>query len=265
MSNGRKGKRIVAVRYSPDWLGLTDDDTRRFLRRHRIDENLLVDFMALWDGLMKVDYRTFRDEIAKLSRASFAAVRGAEVIPHETLRETKRAPDDLIVFVDDDDWLAPGLFDELEAACPRPFNGIWWGSILVGPPFTSYEASQTSPIIELRPMQRVIYTNNYAVTGRALNWHGYGRLFEHYHADRRFRKFWWPARNVPLYLSAASKHPCSTVSVQFFMAQPEFRADPRRHVERFADQLAEADIPPAYEWLRAPVRQVEDLVRRALG
>lgn len=259
------GKRIVAVRYSPDWLGLTDDDTRRFLRRHGIDENLLVDFMALWDGAMKVDYRTFRHEIAGLSRASFAAVRGAEVIPHEVLRETKRANDDLIVFVDDDDWLSPGLFEELEKACPRPFNGIWWGSILVGPQLTTYAASQTEPVIELRPLERVIYTNNYAVTGRALNWHGYGRLFEHYHADRRFRKFLVPPKKVPLYLSAASKHPCSTVSVQFFMAQSQFRADPRRHVERFAEQLAEAQIPAAYAWLKEPVRQVEALVRRALG
>ncbi len=111
----------------------------------------------------------------------------------------------------------------------------------------------------------MIYTNNYAVTGRALNHHGYPRLFEHYHADRRFGKFWWPPKKVPLYLSAASKHPCSTVSVQFFMAQPQFRADPRRHVERFADQLAEAVIPAEYGWLKEPVDAVEALVRRALG
>ena len=259
------GKRIVAVRYSPDWLALTDDDTRRFLRRHHIDENLLVDFMALWDGNLKVDYRSFRDEIAKLSRASFAAVRGAEVISHEVLRETKSASDDLIAFVDDDDWLSPGLFEELDKACPRPLNGIWWGSILVGPQLTTYEESQTVPLIELRPLKRVIYTNNYAVTGRALNHHGYPRLFEHYHADRRFGKFWWPPKKVPLYLSAASKHPCSTVSVQFFMAQPQFRADPRRHVERFADQLAEAVIPAEYGWLKQPVNAVEALVRRALA
>ncbi len=259
------GKRIVAVRYSPDWLALTDDDTRRFLRRHHIDENLLVDFMALWDRNLKVDYRSFRDEIAKLSRASFAAVRGAEVIPLEVLRETKRASDDLIAFVDDDDWLSPGLFEELEKACPRPLNGIWWGSILVGPQLTTYEDSQTVPLIELRPLKRVIYTNNYAVTGRALNHHGYPRLFEHYHADRRFGKFWGPPKKEPLYLSAASKHPCSTVSVQFFMAQPQFRADPRRHVERFADQLAEAVIPAEYGWLKQPVDAVEALVRRALA
>ncbi|MFG1345907.1 hypothetical protein V5F59_13515 [Xanthobacter autotrophicus DSM 431] len=259
------GKRIVAVRYSPDWLGLTDDDTRTFLRRHGIDENLLVDFMALWDGALKVDYRSFRHELAGVSRASFAAVRGAEVIPHEVLRETKRAADDLIVFVDDDDWLSPGLFEALETACPHPLNGIWWGSILVGPQFESYEAALREPIVALRPLKRIIYTNNYAVTGRALNWHGYGRLFEHYHADRRFRKFLLPPKKVPLYLSAASKHPCSTVAVQFLMAQPQFRADIRAYVARFADQLEEADIPAEYAWLREPVRQVEALVRRALG
>jgi len=259
------GKRIVAVRHSPDWLALTEDDTRRFLRRHGIDENLLVDFIALWDRALKVDYRTFRHEIAALSRASFSAVRGAEVMSHVALRATTPAKDDLVVFVDDDDWLAPSLFEELAAACPRPLNGIWWGSILVGPQLTTYEASQYDPIIELRPLERVIYTNNYAVTGRALNWHGYGRLFEHYHADRRFGKFWWPPKKVPKYLSAASKHPCSTVSVQFFMAQPQFRADPRRHVARFAEQLAEAQIPAGYDWLKAPVGQVEALVRRALG
>lgn len=259
------GRRIVAVRYSPDWLGLADDDTRRFLRRHGIYENLLVDFMALWDRHLKVDYRSFRHEIARLSRASFAGVRGAEVIPHEALREERRAGDDLIAFVDDDDWLAPGLFEDLARACPRPVTGIWWGSILVGPQLTSYAASQGAPVIELRPLEQVIYTNNYAITGRALNRHGYGRLFEHYHADRRFRKFWWPPKKVPLYLSAASKHPCSTLSVQFFMAQPEFRADPRRHVARFAEQLAEAPIPAEYGWLKEPVQQVEALVRRALG
>lgn len=259
------GNRIVAVRYSPDWLGLTDDDTRRFLRRHGIDENLLVDFITLWDGVMKVNYRQFRHEIAALSRASFAAVRGADVVPHEVLRTRTPANDDLIVFVDDDDWLSPTLFEDLAEACPRPVNGIWWGSILVGPQMTTYAASQRDPVIELRPLQRVIYTNNYAVTGRALKWHGYGRLFEHYHADRRFGKFLWPPRKVARYLSAASKHPCSTISVQFFMAQPEFRADPRRSIARFADQLAEAVIPPEYGWLNAPVRQVEALVRRALG
>ena len=66
------------------------------------------------------------------------------------------------------------------------------------------------------------------------------------------------------YLTAASKHPCSTVAVQFFMQFPEFQSDPRRMVARYADQLAEAEIPDAYDWLRTPVHAIEVLVRRAL-
>mgnify|MGYP001213433663 CR=1 FL=1 len=258
-------ERIVAVRHSPDWLGLTDEDTRRFLKRHGIRETLLVEFIAIWDAMMKVDYRTFRHEIAALSRANFAAVAGARVLSHEALRQETPPPDALVVFVDDDDWLAPDLFDVLAREAPKPVNGVWWGSILVGPQLTGLDAYLNDPVIELRPLERVIYTNNYAVTGRALKWHGYGRLFEHYHADRRFRKFWWPPKKVPLYLSAASKHPCSTVVVQFLMERPEFHADPRRFVVRYAEQLAQTQIPPAYGWLAAPVAAVQDLVDRALG
>lgn len=257
--------RIIAVRESPDWLGLTEDDTRRFLKRHGMREDLLVDFIGIWDHLMKVDYRAFRNEIAALSRENYAAVKGARVMPHQELRATTPAKDDLVVFVDDDDWLSPDLFLDLDAACPKPFNGVYWGSILVGHQFTTFQEALEKPIIELRPVERVIYTNNYAVTGRALNHNGYGRLFEHYHADRRFGKFWLPPKKVERYLTAASKHPCSTVTVKFFMQHPEFHADPRRVVARFADQLAEAEIPDAYDWLRTPVRALEDLVRRALG
>lgn len=257
-------ERIIAVRHSPDWLGLTDENTRTFLRRHGIRETLLVEFIAIWDRHMKVDYRTFRHEIAALSRANFAAVAGARVVSHEALRQETPPPDALIAFVDDDDWLAPDLFDVLEKAAPRPVNGAWWGSILVGPQLTSVEAYLREPAIELGTAERVIYTNNYAITGRALKWHGYGRLFEHYHADRRFRKFWWPPKKVPLYLSAASKHPCSTVVVQYLMDRPEFHADPRRFFESYATQLAATPIPPAYGWLAAPVGEVQALMNRAL-
>ena len=99
----------IVVRASPDWLSFELNSSRAFCKRNGLPETTVIDFATLWDATFAIGYRQIRDSIKKVSLDNFASVRSAQVINHEAFRNDTFGNDALIVFVDDDDWLAPGL------------------------------------------------------------------------------------------------------------------------------------------------------------
>lgn len=254
----------IVLRDSPDWLSYDGRQSRDFCARFALPENTIIDFISIWDSALDVDYRNFRHVMKGTAIINFKQVHDSTFLEHAQFRTIVPEPDDLVVFVDDDDWLAPDLFIRLREA-PRIHDGAKWGSIRVGPVFSHLPETPAHGIFYARPIDQVLYTNNYAVTGRALVRLGLERLFEHRDAQTQCDVGAYKPETVPQYLSAANKHPCSTMAVLFLLSFEPFRSDPRAEISRFADALAELSLEPNTSWTAEPIRKLQSLVETAVG
>jgi hypothetical protein len=244
-------KNLLILRASPDWTTFDLERSREFLRSLRLPEDLVIEFVALWDRRFKVDYRGVRAQLKAIALETYDAVRQASLVRHQDW-DGSGPTDGRIVFVDDDDWMAPGLFEELPAPVLGE-DGTRWGSLRLGRVFAP--DGYAGPIIQRRPLDRVVYTNNYAVTPSALGRLGRAALFEHDAAQRSFDRPDFAHTASQRYLSCAVKHPCCTMSVNYLMSQPSFRADPRGEMTDFVAAVDAMRLDDMDEWLRKPFGQ----------
>jgi hypothetical protein len=254
----------IVLRDSPNWLSYNDQQSRDFCTRFALPENTIMDFISIWDAALDVDYRHFRHVIKDTALASFRNVHESIFLERADFRALALEPDDLVVFVDDDDWLAPDLFIRLRDG-PGGHDGAKWGSIRVGPIFSASPEIQAHGVLFPRPIDQVLYTNNYTVTGRLLLRVGVERLFEHRDAQRQLDARAYRPETIPQYLSAANKHPCSTMAALFFLNFEPFRCDPRAVICRFADALAQSSLDQNTQWVAEPLRTLHSLVETAIG
>lgn len=254
-------KNLLILRASPDWSTFDIERSRDFLRRLRLPEDLVIEFAALWERHFKVDYRSVRAQLKALALQTYNDVRQASLLRHEEWHGDGQ-PDGRVAFVDDDDWLSPGLFESLPATTSGE-EGVRWGSLRLGRVFASNGYAE--PPIQRRPLDRVVYTNNYAVTARALRRLGRAALFEHDAAQKSFDQPDFTLVTSEKYLSCAVKHPCCTMSANYLMSLDDFRSDPRREMSKFMESLYAMPLDGMEEWLKEPFalfrRVMTDAVR----
>lgn len=249
---------FVSLRASPDWLNFDLADAQPFLRAGGYPVDLLDRFVELWDSHFRVDYRTFRHKLKSLSRATALHTR-ALVIERSDLHLVKDR--DRVVFLDDDDWLAPELFGTLKQN--DQVDGQRWASVRIG---LDYDPSSPhAAVVQNRPHSQIVYTNNYAVLGHSLRRFGIDAVFEHTPANHTFSLDEFHVEDYADYLSCAVKHPCCTTAMIALLKNAEFAKNPIRTVAYFADQLQAAAIPLGAEWLDTPLNDLRGLFRDTLG
>jgi hypothetical protein len=253
-------KNLLILRASPDWTTFDLERSRDFLRSLRLPEDLVIEFAALWDRHFRIDYRGVRAQLKAVALETYNAVRRASLVRYQDWDGSAPA-DSRIAFVDDDDWMAPGLFEELPAPVAAE-DGTRWGSLRLGRVFAS--DGYAVPIIQRRPLDRIVYTNNYAVTPLALGRLGRAALFEHDAAQRSFDAPGFAHAASQRYLSCAVKHPCCTMSVNYLMSQPSFRADPRPEMMDFMTAVDAMRLDDMDEWLRKPFDQFRRVMADAV-
>jgi hypothetical protein len=244
-------KNLLILRASPDWTTFDIERSRDFLRSLRLPEDLVIEFAALWDRHFRIDYRGVRAQLKAIALETYNAVRQASLVRHQDW-DGSAPGNGRIAFVDDDDWMAPGLFEALPAPVAAE-DGTRWGSLRLGRVFGP--DGYAVPIIQRRPLDRIVYTNNYAVTPLALRRLGCAALFEHDAAQRSFDRPDFAHAASQQYLSCAVKHPCCTMSVNYLMSQPSFRTDPRREMTEFMAAIDAMRPDDMDEWLRKPFSQ----------
>jgi hypothetical protein len=253
-------KNLLILRASPDWATFDTEDTRAFLKSLALPETLIIEFVALWDRHFKVGYRDVRAQLKALALQTYAGVRQATLLAH-TEWDGVVAPDGRAAFIDDDDWMSPGLFESLPPPGPDE-DGARWGSLRLGRVFAA--DGYAVPIIQRRPLDRVVYTNNYAVTARALRRLGRTAVFEHNFAQAAFDQPDFTAAASAHYLSCAVKHPCCTMSINYLMSQGDFRADPRRELANFMDRVDAMSVDGMDAWLRKPFAEFRRVMADAV-
>ena len=251
---------LLVLRASPDWLSFDLEKTRPFLASFGLPEALIIEFDQLWRRHFRGDYRSIRAQLKTLALQTYRNVGRASLVIHEKWQE-ELSVGGWVAFVDDDDWMSPALFQSL----PEPSaadDGIRWGSLRLGRVFA--ENGYDKPIIQARPFDRIIYTNNYAVTPRALNRFGPRSLFEHDAAQATFDRRDFTDTAAHKYLSCAVKHPCCTMSVSFLMQRDGFRSDPRREMAQFMEALEEFSVDQLEEWMRRPFQEFRQIMADAI-
>jgi hypothetical protein len=251
---------LLILRASPDWATFDIERSREFLKNLRLPEDLVTEFAALWDRHFKVDYRGVRAQLKAIAIETYHAVRRASLVQHQDWDGSAPAAG-RIAFVDDDDWMAPDLFERLPAPASDE-DGIRWGSLRLGRVFGP--DGYAVPIVQRRPLDRIVYTNNYAVTPQALRRLGRAALFEHDAGQRSFDRADFVLTASQRYLSCAVKHPCCTMSANYLMSQPDFRADPRPEMADFMAALDAMRPDDMDAWLREPFERFRRVMADAV-
>jgi len=252
----------IVLRNSPDWLTFDAESSRDFCRRCRLPETLVIDFIDLWDRTFAVDYRHFRHAMKQIAMENLAAVERARIAQHDEFRARDVAPDTLLAFADDDDWMAPGMFARLGAEGEAQ-DGFKWGSARIGREFD--ESGAAGPVgLTLRPIDGVIYTNNYAVTAAAVSRLGFDELCWQEPAQQAFSAGLYSPRTVADYLSCTVRHPASTLSARFLLGSERFRQDPAGVIRVYAEGLERLVLPREFAWMGKPLIRLTALLVETL-
>jgi hypothetical protein len=256
---GRRARLRILVRQSPDWRATPYHEliegSRAFCRlvgtAAGFGENFISDVVAVWDRTFSTPYFSVRAALKDIGEQNLRAVRRAVVAP---LAGAGASPQDLHLFIDDDDWLHPHLWRELQ-----PFlddsDGYVFGNILC------------LSRIELRRVEDGCYTNNYAVCARYLQSLGgdFTRVAQHWDANEAFHQPQFRRRYVPRYLSATNKHPASAMRLKYGLRHAQLSAHTLRQlVQRFVDESVQPQAPAEAAWVLPYVRQVRDVFANLL-
>src|SRR5665213_2795705 len=126
-------RNIIVRRSSPDWAHFDIEKSRQFLARIGLDENIIVDFAAIWDANFAIDFCQFRQRVKDIATRTLRSVGNAVLVELADFKPRSCADDDLVVFIDDDDWLNSGLVDAIRPGSSP--DGAIWGSVVVGDGF----------------------------------------------------------------------------------------------------------------------------------
>lgn len=250
-------KKFIVIRKSPNWLTYDSEMSRQFCRENNFPETLIIEYIDIWDRILKVDYRQFRHALQAIAKENFSRVLNSETVSYQDMLDIDA--NDLVAFTDDDDWFAPDLFSNRGNV-----HGLKWSSIRIGRIFSADFAYGTEAPFSFRPPSSTIYTNTYYVTGQIIRVLGIDSLFEHTSADRAFYNKSFRPQETVNYLSCANKSPASALSALFLMSFRPFIESPEAEFLKLRDHIEMLETPNDFQWLRTPIEEYKKLIRETI-
>ena len=253
----------VVVRSSPDWGNLTREEfeaqAREFCRRVNRPAEQTVETARLWDRTFRTTFCETRQAMKQIAQELLARMTVREIVhgpPPENGGKT------LYLVTDDDDWCSPGLPAALAAVPREGYDGVTWGSAVLGP----LRRDADEPIlaepdaVKWRPLTVACHSNNYALTPEYFRQPGAGwdRVFSHGHADAEFRRR--RVFNIERYLSVKNTNPASTVFLENGLKREFSKARLRRLVEQYNARLGTVD-DPRLGWAKTSIETVRCFFR----
>jgi hypothetical protein len=254
----------LVLRASPEWLAFDMEETRPFCRKCNAAEDLIIRFAERWRSTFALDYREFRHEMKEIALRSIFACRNCLFLKSPGELPPNLSDDDLVMFMDDDDWIAPGLFESLRS-CGEPGDGFLWRSVLLGRFYAGPAENRGEAILQKRRLDDVVYTNNYCVTGSAVRRYGVAALFEHMHAQQCANEGRLSLRKITPCLSCTNKHPCATTFILFNEKMPEVAERLRETVGRISDEVGNVKPDAETLWMAPYLDALAAVLRRNLS
>jgi hypothetical protein len=142
----------------PDWKNMTKDKffSQEFNHTQKYWENLLKliwEFIEIWDRNCQLSFFEYRQRIQEIALSNIRNVTNCELIFHK--EDLKMRDGDFFVAIDDDDWLHPNVFKELENY--KNSDIVVWNHTIL----------KYNGLIETPPALK-LFTNNYAVTSKGM-------------------------------------------------------------------------------------------------
>jgi hypothetical protein len=196
----------VVERQSPDWAALDAryfDEMRAFARMIGRPENMMVDYVRLWDATFPLTFFQVRARLKDIATATRQQMHGVQIIDLDSARSLN---DDnaLLLFTDDDDWFAPDIAEHLKHHSRQADKVVIWRSLVLRKGF------------ERRGEDCFCYTNNYALRGQYAQAHrdDFARVAQHWLAQDTITREAPVLRYIDLPLSITNRHPASTVELE---------------------------------------------------
>jgi hypothetical protein len=212
--------------------------------------------LLAWNATFDMPYHVFRQRLKTIAEQNLARVEGCV---RTALEAVPRG--DLIVPVDDDDWLAPDLGMELRRALDDRAHGyLWRREVIEAPPLWRRAVAYVGRLIGRRELH-TCKTNSYAVVNRP----GLGELaLDHVRASEHFDAHAGDIRRIPATLALQNRNLASQTALHWErppITQAEMLAVYRRIYPRYRRLYDSLKLDASLSWARPCVDQMADLMR----
>lgn len=273
---------IFACRRAPDWAALSEDfragrpvARERYLPAEPVPgfPKAIGRYIARWNRTFRIDFFTFRAEIAALSRASVARVADAAAVASgdPALFDLAEAnPGALVYFHDDDDFFAPDVAEATSRADPSS-DVVVTPLFRIGvPTFTFVPPGVEAAILwgEARAFDTRFQSNNYGLrAGGAAGGAALSGFADHVEASERADRVALRTECLSRPVSATVKTPGSaSVLSRVFGRRAALSAllgrSQRRDAmfEDFSRSVDPGLLPEDYQWAKDPTERIMALV-----
>jgi hypothetical protein len=260
---------VFARRQSPDWGALARDfragmpiDPARYVPAHAIPNfpDNVVELVAAWNAIFKIDFFTVRAFIAQLSAANIAAIPNAMAFSYndrEGIAALATLTDVTLFFHDDDDLFSPAITLPALRGDVAVFPLIRIHSDLAT--FVSPAVASSFIWGRAQPFLYRYHTNNYALTTNLCRHTGtLAAMTDHVEAGLFADQSGLRDEHFPTPVSATIKTPASASMLHEIVTDPDrFRAGIIAFAQKFA--APETELPPGYAWLASPLARIAAL------
>ena len=273
---------VFACRRAPDWSALSRDfragrpiARARYLPPEPVPgfPRAIGSYISRWNRTFRIDFFTFRAEIAALSRASVARVANSASVASDDpalVDLAKANPGALIYFHDDDDFFAPNIAEATASADPA-CDVVVTPLFRVGIPTFTFVPPDVQPTVlwgDARACDMHFQSNNYGIrAGGAAGGSKLAAFADHVaaseHADRTALRITYLADPV----SATVKTPGSASMLRRVFGPRAMLLDMlgrsgRRDgvFEAFGPAVDANALPEEYRWASDPANRIAALV-----
>jgi len=226
--------------------------SRDFCRSINRPENFIADSVDLWNATFRMPFFETRQAIKDIARDNLSGVVNAHLAGGVEKVRFRFRPREIYIFVDDDDWIDPGIVNSLNEL-EWKYSCVVWGSVVIG--------SAIQNFVTFREVREFCYTNNYAVTSRYFRnpFHKVADVYQHFRATKRLKSMKFLL--LPRYLGATNKHPASTLSLERAFGEGMTRKVLVEAVRRYNRRGREMDglQLEGTPWVRGPLERMRTL------
>lgn len=266
----RKGKRYIVQRQSPDWSAITSvEQSVANLEKRLFDptsdsgrEKLeyTKSLLRFWNEHTQIPFWEARGRLKAVAHQTWQKVLGVDGIILEGDFDAKVGEqfesDDVVLFVDDDDWIAPDVFKQLERHVAGSDQGVVWGRVRFDGEWQWLDVTGT---------ELVVYTNNYAVRTGSIANRKLAPAMQHGTLDLAYRQQQWQPELAQIWgVTVTNKSPCSWNYLHQSMMRPDPLAEFQARLHRYVNKASEP-LDKRVRWAKDATEAAQSVIRAAMG